>query len=548
MSSDNKGKNSNKISLIIIIVLTAVLIGVGGYIIGMRRGRSESAADTPASQGVTEASSEKTGDPSGEDKTKDEEKTTSQDSDDDKKSSDDTEEKKSEDSSSSSEGAIYVTVSGGAPWQTENGYGFQCNVKLQNDTDESYSGWEIQIEGFEGAKIEQIWNAQYKLDGDVIKLVPAEYNKDIAPHSGYGDIGMIVDFKTEAECKNIPKGGKLLVDGKVIAEADAAEKLKEKRKEEREAKREPRPVEEGTPFDNHGKLSVKGTDIVDKNGEKYQLRGVSTHGIAWFPDYVNRDGFQTLRDDWGANLIRIAMYTDENGGYCAGGNQDQLKKLVSTGVDYATELGMYVIIDWHVLHDLNPLKNKDEAEKFFEEMSSKYADNDNVIYEICNEPNGDTSWSDIKEYAEIIIPVIRKNDKDAIVIVGTPTWSQDVDKVIDDPIKGQDNVMYAVHFYAATHKENIRNKAKAAIDAGIPVFISEFSICDASGNGGIDYDSAEEWMDFINENNLSYSSWSLCNKDETSALISPDCKKTSAWTYDELSETGQWLKDTISSK
>ena len=108
--------------------------------------------------------------------------------------------------------------------------------------------------------------------------------------------------------------------------------------------------------------------------------------------------------------------------------------------------------------------------------------------------------------------------------------------------------MYAVHFYVATHKENIRSKAKAALDAGIPVFISEFSICDASGNDGIDYDSADEWMDFINDNNLSYSSWSLCNKNEISALIAPECSKTSGWTDDELSETGQWLKDTISSK
>jgi endoglucanase len=239
------------------------------------------------------------------------------------------------------------------------------------------------------------------------------------------------------------------------------------------------------------------------------------------------------------------MYTAENGGYCEGGNQSELKSLVEDGVDYATELGMYVIIDWHILHDLTPEKYQDEAIAFFDDMSAKYADYDNVLYEICNEPNGSTTWSDVKSYAEAVIPVIRANDEDAIIIVGTPTWSQDVDLAADDPITGEDNIAYTTHFYAATHKENIRDKVKTARDKGLCVFISEFSICDASGNGGIDYDSAEDWFDYINDNDMSYAGWSLCNKNETSALISSSCDKTSGWTDDDLSDAGIWLKSQI---
>ena len=170
----------------------------------------------------------------------------------------------------------------------------------------------------------------------------------------------------------------------------------------------------------------------------------------------------------------------------------------------------------------------------------------NVLYEICNEPNGGTTWSDIKGYAEAVIPVIRANDKDAIIIVGTPTWSQDVDQAADDPITGEENIAYTTHFYAATHKDNIRSKVKTAHDKGLCVFISEFSICDASGNGGIDYDSADDWFSMINEYNLSYAGWNLSNKDETSSLISSSCDKKSGWTDDELSETGKWLKSQIS--
>ena len=156
-----------------------------------------------------------------------------------------------------------------------------------------------------------------------------------------------------------------------------------------------------------GALSVTGTQLTDSKGTAIQLRGISTHGIAWFPAYINEDFFKELREDWNVNVIRLAMYTAENEGYCNGGDQKKLKKLVQDGVEYATNNDMYVIIDWHILSDNNPNTYKKEAKEFFDEMSLAYADYNNVIYEICNEPNGGTGWSDIKSYAEEVIEVIR---------------------------------------------------------------------------------------------------------------------------------------------
>ncbi|MGN0316901.1 MAG: cellulase family glycosylhydrolase [Lachnospira sp.] len=291
-----------------------------------------------------------------------------------------------------------------------------------------------------------------------------------------------------------------------------------------------------------GPLHVSGTQLVDAGNNPVQLKGVSTHGIQWgemYP-YVNEDVVRTLHDDWGANVFRIAMYVEE-GGYLAGANQDNLKKIIDNGVTYATNNGMYVIIDWHVLN-YSPDRYTEQAKKFFAEMAQKYADHDNVIYEICNEPVGAEWNSHIKPYAEAVIPSIRQYDKDAVIIVGTNTWSQDVDAVIGNELSDP-NVMYAFHFYAATHKDDLRNKVKKALNAGIPIFISECSICDASGNGGIDYSSAETWLNFINENNLSYVAWSICNKNESASLISPGCSKMGDWTDSELSATGKWFKN-----
>lgn len=290
-----------------------------------------------------------------------------------------------------------------------------------------------------------------------------------------------------------------------------------------------------------GALQVNGTQLTDENGAAVQLKGISTHGLAWFPGYVNEDCFRQFREEWNVNVMRLAMYTAEYGGYCSGGDQNQLKELIHNGVAYATALDMYVIIDWHILSDNNPNTNKESAKEFFAEMAEKYAGYNNVLYEICNEPNGGTSWSDIKSYAEEVIGVIRSYDEDGIIIVGTPNWSQYVDQAAADPITGYDNIMYALHFYAATHKESLRSTMTAAIDAGLPIFVTEYGICDASGNGGIDENQANQWVSTMNSYGVSYVMWNLSNKGETSAMINSGCNKTSGFTESDLSAAGKWL-------
>ncbi len=289
----------------------------------------------------------------------------------------------------------------------------------------------------------------------------------------------------------------------------------------------------------NGRLQVIGSQLCDENGDPVQLRGVSTHGLSWYPEYVNQDCVDELKD-WGANLLRLAMYTAESGGYCTDGDQDELKDLVRSGVEYATNADMYVIIDWHILSEGTPVTYQSEAEEFFDEMSAEFADHDNVLYEICNEPNT-ADWPEIKAYAEDIIPIIRANDPDAVIIVGTPTWSQEVDKPAADPITDQDNIMYTLHFYAGTHKDDLRNTMAEAADAGLPIFVTEFGICDASGNGELDIESADKWIQLMNEYGISYAVWNLSNKDESSSIFASDVEKTSGFTYDDLSESGKWV-------
>ena len=292
-------------------------------------------------------------------------------------------------------------------------------------------------------------------------------------------------------------------------------------------------------------LHVEGTQLVDEDGEAVQLRGISTHGLAWYPEYVNEACFAELHDEWGANVMRLALYTAESGGWCTDGDRDELREVIERGVEAAVECGLYVIIDWHILSDGNPNAYIDEACEFFDEMSATYAGTPNVIYEICNEPNGKTTWEDVKEYAETVIPVIRGNAPDAVILVGTPNWSQYVDQAADDPLDSYDDLMYTLHFYAATHTDDLRQTLRDAVEGGLPVFVSEYGICDASGSGSIDTDSAEQWVELMDELGVGYVAWNLSNKDETSAIIESSCTKTSGFDADDLTESGLWVHDML---
>jgi endoglucanase len=459
-------------------------------------------------------------------------------------------------------------------WEGNGRFYAQYDLIIDNKEDVKISDWTFKINTTNGTTLEQSWNCTVDTSDLQWSVVPVDYNKIIESQAQMNNVGFIISFASKEELKKytldfkLESGMEIVLadDGKAYkAGEEIADSSEESTVVENTASGDDTAQLGGSDSGNDsgnnsdtgsnagivttvptGRLQVSGTKLTDESGNIIQLRGVSTHGISWFPDYVNYDAFATLRDDWGANVVRIAMYPEEYNGYLSGGDKAALKQIIDNGVNYATDLGMYVIIDWHVLN-YAPSRHTQEACDFFAEMASKYSGHDNVIYEICNEPVGADWNSDIKPYAETVIGTIRQFDDHSLILVGTNTWSQDVDSVVGNTLD-DGNVMYVAHFYAGTHKENIRNKISTALNAGVPVFISECSICDASGNGGIDYASANEWLDFMNSNQLSFIAWSLSNKAETSALISSGCSAKSGWSDGDLSETGRWFKSAISGR
>ncbi len=316
-------------------------------------------------------------------------------------------------------------------------------------------------------------------------------------------------------------------------------------------------AQDETPFGIHGKLGMakvstygNALTIVDKDGYPYQLHGASTHGLGFDVGYtfVNKSAFQSVRDEFGVNTIRLAAYPRQYGGYTTSTQTAAaMDTYIQNGVKYATELGMYVIVDWHV-HEYNPNETKTEALEFFRKYATMYKDYDNVIFEICNEPTG-TNWynngagNDIYTYADSVIRLIRSCGSDALIICGTNSWSQDVEDVAGKPIN-DNRTLYAFHYYAGSHGESYMTKVENAINAGTPIYISEYGICAASGDGGYDTNMADKWMALCDKYNLSLNCWSLSNKAESASYFNPGSSTTGGWTAANLTTTGKWLVNT----
>lgn len=293
--------------------------------------------------------------------------------------------------------------------------------------------------------------------------------------------------------------------------------------------------------DKYGQLQVKNGHLCDQKGNPVQLKGMSTYST--LAVNFGKDTLKNLVNDWHIQVIRIVPFFEPSQ-YVA--NKDVVKQRLKSIIDQAIQYGVYVVIDWHVLAEHDPNLYKEEAKAFFEEIATTYGKYPNIFYEICNEPNSSKTMSvtwqgQIKPYAEYIIPAIRAIDPTHIIIVGSDTWSQGVDKASDDPLEFS-NIMYTLHFYAGTHKQWLRDKADYALSKGIAIFVTEWGTTNSSGAGALDLDEAQTWIDWMAENKISWCNFSFGNWPEDSAALEPTTGMNGPWKDNQLSESGEWIK------
>ena len=309
----------------------------------------------------------------------------------------------------------------------------------------------------------------------------------------------------------------------------------------------------------NGELSIDKGIIVNEKKEIVKLKGISSHNLHWYKGIYTKENLKEIRDTWGINTFRIALYTNpEEDGYII--NKEQLKD-VERIIDYCIDLDIYVIVDWHILKDNNPNIYKEEAIDFFKKKKKKYKDSPNIIYEICNEPNGeDVTWDEeIKPYAEDVIQVIRHNSKNSLIIVGLANWCKDISSAKNNLLEDK-NIIYSVHFYAGAQNNQLKEEISSALKENMPLIVTECGATNESGDGKLYKNEFIKWIDFLDNNNISWIVWQLSEKDEASSLVikkevqdrldylyekytEQELKKKKYHINDYLSDTGKFMKE-----
>ena len=292
----------------------------------------------------------------------------------------------------------------------------------------------------------------------------------------------------------------------------------------------------GGPVSQNGFLSVKGTSLVNKDGKALVLHGVSLGWHNWWPRFYNENTVTWLKEDWKCNYIRAAIGANTDGN-CYVANPTYALNCLYAVVDAAIKNDMYVIVDWHAGSIL-----LDDAKGFFQTVAGKYKDYPNIIYEIFNEPDNTVSWSAVKAYSEAVIGTIRAIDSKNIILVGSPSWDQSVNLPAADPITEYSNIMYTLHFYAASHKQSLRDVATAALQKGLPLFVSECGGMEASGDGAINQTEWQAWLQWMSQNNISWDAWCIADKNETCSMILDTSSPVSGWKDSDLKEWGQIIR------
>ncbi|WP_250001154.1 cellulase family glycosylhydrolase [Actinoplanes sp. M2I2] len=438
----------------------------------------------------------------------------------------------------SAETAAFTVVSS---WNN----GYQGQVEVKNNTSATITTWRVQLTLPAGTTIVNSWSATQSASGSTYTFTPAGWNGTLAA-------GASTSFGFVANGTGRPTS--CLVNGASCGGTSPTSPPTSPPVTTPPATTPPAttppattPPAGATPVAANGQLRVCGVKLCNQNGKAIQLRGMSTHGLQWFADCYNDASLDALATDWRADLLRVSMYVQE-GGYET--NPAGFTAQVNNLVEEATQRGLYSIIDFHTLTPGDPNYNLARAKTFFAEVSARHASKNNVIYEIANEPNG-VSWAGIKSYAEQVIPVIRANDPDAVIIVGTRGWSSlgvsessNSSEITANPVNAS-NIMYAFHFYAASHLDNYRAEVQRAA-ATLPLFVTEFGTVTYTGGGQVDLASTATWLDLLDRLQIGYANWTYSDASESSAAFKPGtCGGSTYAGTGVLTESGTYLRSRI---
>ncbi|MET8175595.1 cellulase family glycosylhydrolase [Streptomyces clavifer] len=406
----------------------------------------------------------------------------------------------------------------------DSGYG--AAVTLTNNGDTAANGWTVEFDLPAGTDVSTHWSATKTRQGHHYTFTNVSYNGAVAP-------GRAASFGFNASGPGSPLN--CTINGAPCEGGGTTEPPTE-------------PPAAASPVAVNGQLTVCGTKLCNEHGNPIQLRGMSSHGTQWYPQCLTGGSLDALANDWKADVLRVSTYVQEDGYET---DPEHFTNLANTLIQQATDRGMYVIVDWHMLSPGDPNANLANARKFFTDIANRNKSKSNILYEIANEPSG-VSWPQIKSYAEQIIPVIRNIDSNAPVLVGTRAWSSfgvsegaGESEVVNNQVRAS-NIMYTFHFYADSHRDEYLATLSRAADK-LPVFVTEFGTQNYSGEGDNDFAMSQRYLDLMQAKKISWVNWNFSDDHRSGAVFKTGtCDSGGPWAgTSSLKPAGVWIRDRI---
>ena len=286
------------------------------------------------------------------------------------------------------------------------------------------------------------------------------------------------------------------------------------------------------PVSTYGELVANGSQLSgscpDYSSKPVQVKGMSlfwSSGADSSTVFYSEKAVNAMVKQMNVEVIRFAMgvtkekFDDHGRGYLSSEQGEILQKgYLKNVVNAAIDNDIYVIIDWHIESSQG---NTSDAVKFFEYAAQEYGSYNNVIFEVWNEPVG-ADMGTVASHANSVIAAIRKYS-DNLVLVGSPEWSSHPEQCATASIQdSKKNYACTLHFYAATHQVGnggYNDRAAQAMNSGVPVFATEWGTVSADGNGTPNQGASEAWINWMNQNHVSWANWSASAIKEQSAAF-----------------------------
>jgi len=295
-------------------------------------------------------------------------------------------------------------------------------------------------------------------------------------------------------------------------------------------------------------IKVEGNKFVMADGEPVLFRGLSISD----PDKIENQGhwdknhFEKVKE-MGAMLVRIPVHPVA----WRERTPEKYLELLDQAVEWCTDLGMYIIIDWHSIGNLgmelfqNLMYNtsKQETYQFWRTIAAHFRGYNTVaFYEIFNEPTifrgqlGTMTWPEWKKINENIINLIQSFDTETIPLVAGFDWAYDLTPLHIDPVNAE-GIGYVSHPYE--HKRQKPWEPKWEENFGFaadkyPVLVTEFGIGVQPGQTIDEEHYGYKIIDYLESKGIGWVCW----------VFDPEWgpRMMKSWDTYELTEGGAFFK------